>query len=99
MKYYVIHDCIEENQPTNQSINQSINQSTSLKHSEFKGELSHFKRHIALVGGVTMILLPLLLFLSSQLMMMYTMQNSVLYRNPAGDFSVGDFKPNPFYYL
>ena len=44
-------------------------------------------------------LLPLLLFLSSQLMMMYTMENSALYRNPAGDFSVGDFKRNPFHYL
>ena len=42
-----------------------------------------------------MILLPLLLFLSSQLMMMYTMENSALYQNPAGDFSVGDFKRNP----
>ena len=46
-----------------------------------------------------MILLPLLLFLSSQLMMMYTMENSALYRNQAGDFSVGDFKPKPFHYL
>jgi len=46
-----------------------------------------------------MILLPLLLFLSSQLMMMYAMENSALYRNPAGDFSVGDFKRNPFHYL
>jgi len=27
------------------------------------------------------------------------MENSALYRNPAGDFSVGDFKPNPFHYL
>jgi len=61
--------------------------------------LSHFKRHIALVGGRTMILLPLLLFLSSQLMMMYTMENSALYRNPEGDFSIGDFKRDPFRYL
>ena len=46
-----------------------------------------------------MILLPLLLFLSFQLMMMYTMENSALYRNPASDFSVGDFKRNAFHYL
>ena len=46
-----------------------------------------------------MILLPLLLFLSSQLMMMYTMENSAPYRNPTGDFSVGDFKRNDFHYL
>ena len=46
-----------------------------------------------------MILLPLLLFLSSQLMMMYTMENSALYRNPVGDFSVSDFKRNVFHYL
>ena len=46
-----------------------------------------------------MIFLALLLFLSSQLMMMYTMENSALYRNPTGDFSVGDFKRNPFHYL
>ena len=46
-----------------------------------------------------MILFPLLLFLSSQLMMMYTMENSALYRNPTGDFSVGDFKRNAFHYL
>ena len=46
-----------------------------------------------------MILLPLLLFLSSQLMMMYTMENSALYRNLAGDFSVDDFKRNSFHYL
>ena len=46
-----------------------------------------------------MILLPLLLFVSSQLMMMYTMEHSALYRNPTGDFSVGDFKRNPFHYL
>ena len=46
-----------------------------------------------------MIVLPLLLFLSSQLMMMYSMENSALYRNPAGDFSVGDFKRNSFHYL
>ena len=32
-------------------------------------------------------------------MMMYTMENSALYRNPAGDFSVGDFKRNAFHYL
>ena len=46
-----------------------------------------------------MILLPLLLFLSSQLMMMYTVENSALYRDPAGHFSVGNFKPIPFHYL
>ncbi|XP_078356453.1 contactin-associated protein 1-like [Oculina patagonica] len=46
-----------------------------------------------------MLLLPLLLFLFSQLMMMYTMEDSALYRNPTGDFSVGDFKRNPFHYL
>ena len=46
-----------------------------------------------------MILLPLLLFLSCQLMMMYTMENSALYRNPKGDFSVGDFKRNAFHYV
>ncbi|KAL9979560.1 hypothetical protein ACROYT_G017238 [Oculina patagonica] len=46
-----------------------------------------------------MVLLPLLLFLFSQLMMMYTMEDSALYRNPTGDFSVGDFKRNPFHYL
>jgi len=46
-----------------------------------------------------MILLPLLLFVSSQSMMMYNMEDSALYRNPTGDFSVGDFKRNPFHYL
>ena len=85
---------------TFKKINQSINQSISITQTwEFKGALSHFKRHIALVGGPTMILLPLLLFLSSQLMMMYTMENSALYRNPTGDFSIGDFKRNAFHYL
>ena len=63
------------------------------------GERPNFERQIALVGDRTMILLPLLLFLSSQLMMMYTMEKSALYRNPAGDFSVGDFKRNAFHYL
>ena len=47
----------------------------------------------------TMILLPLLLFVSSQLVMTYTMPQSALYPNPAGDFSVGDFKRNSFHYL
>ena len=46
-----------------------------------------------------MILLPLLLFLFSQLIVMYSMEDSALYRNPAGDVSVGDFKRNPFHYL
>ena len=46
-----------------------------------------------------MILLPLMSFLSSQFKLMYTMKNSALSRNPAGDFSVGDFKRNPFHYL
>ena len=32
-------------------------------------------------------------------MMMYTMENSALYRNPTGDFFVGDFKRNSFHYL
>ena len=27
------------------------------------------------------------------------MEHSALYRNPTGDFSVGDFKRNPFHYL
>ena len=31
--------------------------------------------------------------------MTYTMEQSALYRNPAGDFSVGDFKRNSYYYL
>ena len=46
-----------------------------------------------------MMILPSILFLSSQLMMMKTMENSALYRNPEGDFSVGDFKRNAFHYL
>ena len=54
---------------------------------------------LSLEPGITMILLPLLLFLFSHLMMMYTMENSALYRNHAGDFSVGDFKRNSFHYL
>ena len=29
----------------------------------------------------------------------YAMEQSALYRNPASDFSVADFKPNPFHYL
>ena len=30
---------------------------------------------------------------------MLALEDSALYRNPTGDFSVGDFKRNPFYYL
>ena len=56
-------------------------------------------KSLSLEPGITMILLPLLLFLSFHLMMTYTMENSALYRNPAGDFSVGDFKRNSFHYL
>ena len=44
-----------------------------------------------------MLLLPLLLFLSSQTMR--AMEDSSLYRNPTGDFSVGDFSRNLFHYL
>ncbi|KAL9979529.1 hypothetical protein ACROYT_G017205 [Oculina patagonica] len=31
--------------------------------------------------------------------MVFAMEDSALYRNPTGDFSVGDFKRNPFHYL
>ncbi|KAL9951864.1 hypothetical protein ACROYT_G044603 [Oculina patagonica] len=44
-----------------------------------------------------MLLLPLLLFVISQTMR--AMENSALYRNPTGDFSVGEFTQNPFHYL
>ncbi|KAL9951849.1 hypothetical protein ACROYT_G044585 [Oculina patagonica] len=44
-----------------------------------------------------MLLLPLLLFVISQTMR--AMENSALYRNPTGDFSVGEFNQNSFYYL
>ncbi|KAJ7314695.1 hypothetical protein OS493_039236, partial [Desmophyllum pertusum] len=40
-----------------------------------------------------------LILLSSQLQMMRAMEKSALYRNPTGDFSVGDFQRNPFHYL
>ena len=50
-------------------------------------------------SGLAMVFLPLLLFLFSQLMMTYSTEDSALYRNPTGDFSVGDFKRNPFHYL
>ena len=30
---------------------------------------------------------------------MFAMQNSALYRNPTGHFSLGNFKCDPFYYL
>ena len=45
--------------------------------------------------------LPLLLvvFLSAHIMTTFAMEKSALYRNPTGDFSVGDFKQNPFHYL
>ena len=46
-----------------------------------------------------MALLIFVICLSSQLALMYAMENSALYRNPTGDFSVGDFKSNPFHYL
>ena len=42
----------------------------------------------------------LLVFLvSSNITIMLALEDSALYRNPTGDFSVGDFKRNPFYYL
>ena len=41
--------------------------------------------------------LPLLIFLFPQII--HAMERSALYRNPTGDFSVGDFKRNPFHYL
>ena len=42
----------------------------------------------------------LLIFLiSSQITIMLATESSALYRNPTGDFSVADFKPNPFHYL
>ena len=44
-----------------------------------------------------MVLLPLLLFVLLQ--MLHAMENSALYRNPTGDFSVGKFAQNPFHYL
>ena len=44
-----------------------------------------------------MLLLPLLLFIISQTMR--AMENSALYRNPTGDFSVGEFAQNSFHYL
>ena len=41
-----------------------------------------------------------LLFLSLQFVLsIHAMQDSALYRNAVGDFSVGDFQPNPFHYL
>ena len=45
--------------------------------------------------------LPLLLvfLLSAHIMTTFAMEKSALYRNPTGDFSVGDFKRNPFHYL
>ena len=42
----------------------------------------------------------LLVFLvSSNITIMLALEDSALYRNPTGDFSVGDFKRNPFHYL
>ncbi len=66
-----------------------------------KGELSLscFKRHIVVASRRAMVLLPLLLFLFSQLMMMYTMEDSALYRNPTDDLSYGNFKRDRFHYL
>ena len=45
--------------------------------------------------------LPLLLvvLLSAHILMTFAMEKSALHRNPTGDFSVGDFKRNPFHYL
>ncbi len=45
------------------------------------------------------ILLVLVFFLSANITMVFAMEDSALYRNPTGDFSVGDFKRNPFHYL
>ena len=47
---------------------------------------------VVLLHFVAMVLLPFLLSLFFQLTMTYSMEDSALYRNPTGDFSVGDFK-------
>ena len=46
-----------------------------------------------------MVFLPFLLFLSFQVIIMFAMERSAIYRNPTGDFSVGKFKRNSFHYL
>ena len=43
--------------------------------------------------------LLLVFVISSHITIMLAMEENARYRNPTGDFSVGDFKPNLFHYL